>query len=83
MLFLVMRLLLLADESTTEPIVPPEITILEPNSVDDVASTGYWIKWTDYCPYVSANINLFYGKYNTGHYLDVVVTGSKEDADGS
>ncbi|MDI6792713.1 MAG: PKD domain-containing protein [bacterium] len=63
--------------------IPPGITILEPNGVDDKADTAFTITWAASDMDDNASISLYYDTNDTGYDGIAITTGLKEESDTS
>jgi antitoxin (DNA-binding transcriptional repressor) of toxin-antitoxin stability system len=59
--------------------VSPNINILEPDGVDDIASANFSITWTDDDPDDDANISLYYDTDDAGEDGTLIVADISED----
>ncbi len=60
-------------------LIPPTISLLEPDGKDDTAVSNYIIKWIDSDPDDNAGISLYYDTDKSGYDGTLIVSGLSED----
>ena len=71
------------ETATVTVLVPPAITIVEPNGLNDIADASFTIQWEDEDPDSDATISLYYDTDNTGADGILIALGLFEDPDGA
>ncbi|ABW66652.1 NHL domain-containing protein [Desulfosudis oleivorans] len=71
-----------SETATVTVLVPPAITIVEPNGLNDIADESFTIQWEDEDPDSDATISLYYDTDNTGADGILIALGLGEDPDG-
>ncbi|SPD74472.1 exported hypothetical protein [uncultured Desulfobacterium sp.] len=61
----------------------PSVNMLSPSGDNDPSNGSFTIKWSDYDPDDNATISLYYDTDNTGQDGTLIVSGLKEDPDGT
>jgi len=61
---------------------PPSITVIQPDGVEDIADSGFIIRWSDADPDDNAAISLYYDTDGSGADGILIVSGLSEDPDG-
>ncbi|ABW66962.1 RHS repeat-associated core domain-containing protein [Desulfosudis oleivorans] len=72
-----------SETATVTVLVPPAITIVEPNGLNDIADEFFTIQWEDEDPDSDATISLYYDTDNTGADGILIALGLSEDPDGA
>ena len=70
------------ETATVTVFVPPAITIVEPNGLNDIVDESFTIQWEDEDPDSDATISLYYDTDNTGADGILITLGLSEDPDG-
>jgi hypothetical protein len=70
------------DSVTVAINTPPSITVIQPDGVDDIADSGFIIRWSDADPDNNAAISLYYDTDGSGADGILIVSGLSEDPDG-
>ncbi len=70
------------DSVTVAINTPPSITVIQPDGVEDIADSGFIIRWSDADPDDNAAISLYYDTDSSGADGISIVSGLSEDPDG-